>query len=240
MGAYDAASEVADSFQSLIVGRRSIDAFDTTKVDEEVVNRAVQCAIAAPNRSCTEPWRFICIGSKTVTKFAALKTQLSQNDTTQNQSFTKNFNLYDRDWTQVAPGWCVVTTKLRSSSSLSKDENENKNDSVGADVIDDDININNNNNNDDILSTKVDPEDYKSVCCAIQNFMLSMWSEGIGTKWAAGPVQKTQEFADLCGIDLNNECVVGIIWYGYASGGAKYADPRRRRLSVEDVLSHLP
>jgi hypothetical protein len=26
-------------------------------------------------------------------------------------------------------------------------------------------------------------EHFKSTCCAVENFMLSMWSEGIGTKW---------------------------------------------------------
>lgn len=35
-------------------------------------------------------------------------------------------------------------------------------------------------------------EDFKSTCCAVQNFLLSMWSEGIGTKWTDGPVQRTE------------------------------------------------
>lgn len=52
-------------------------------------------------------------------------------------------------------------------------------------------------------------------------------------------VQKTQEFADLCGVDTSKERVVGCIWYGYATGGARYADPRRRKNEVDDVLSHL-
>ena len=98
-----------------------------------------------------------------------------------------------------------------------------------------------------VVTTKISPndpeteqEDFKSVSCAIQNFMLSMWSEGIGTKWTSGPVQKTKEFADLCGVDTNVERIVGCVWYGYATGGAKYADPRRRKKTVQDVLSRLP
>jgi nitroreductase len=127
--------------------------------------------------------------------------------------FSTNYKLHG-DWTKIAPGWCVVTAKIRSND----DENSS----------------------DIALPSMVDQEDYKSVCCAIQNFMLSMWSEGIGTKWTTGPVQKTKEFADLCGADHDKVRVVGIIWYGYAAGGAKYADPRRRLLSVEDVLTTLP
>lgn len=181
--------------------------------------RAIQCAIAAPNRDCTEPWRFICVGSQTVSKFAALNEKLTHADAEEGE-FSTNYKLYG-DWTKIAPGWCVVTAKLRSSDG----DGDNSSSDSDSDID---------------LPSMVDQEDYKSVCCAIQNFMLSMWSEGIGTKWTSGPVQKTKEFADLCGADLNKERVVGIIWYGYATGGAKYADPRRRLLSVEDVLTTLP
>ena len=86
----------------------------------------------------------------------------------------------------------------------------------------------------------IEQEDYKAVCCAVQNFMLSMWSEGIGTKWTTGPVQTTPEFSEICGIDRSKERVVGIIWYGYATNGTNHADPRRRKLSVKDVLGYLP
>ena len=70
--------------------------------------------------------------------------------------------------------------------------------------------------------------------------MLSMWSEGIGTKWTSGPVQKTEEFSQLCGIDTAAERVVGIVWYGFPTGGLVAADPKRRKKGVDDVLSTLP
>merc|ERR1712039_1007093 len=59
-------------------------------------------------------------------------------------------------------------------------------------------------------------EDYAATCCAIQNFMLSMWIEGVGTKWTSGDITRTQDFADSCGIDVEAERVVGCIWYGFA------------------------
>jgi nitroreductase len=195
--AANAARAVAESFQSLLVGRRTIEDFDHTPVDKDILQRAVQCAIAAPNRSMSEPWRFISIGPETVGKFAELNKRIRKNMET-DEGASSVF-----DWTQV-PGWCVVTTKLSPDDKAAEQE------------------------------------DFKSVSCAIQNFMLSMWSEGVGTKWTSGPVQKTQEFADLCGVDTSTERVVGCIWYGYAAGGAKYADPRRRKKEVQDVLSHLP
>ena len=195
--AAEAATAVAESFQSLLVGRRTIEQFDQTPVSNDILERAVLCAIAAPNRSMSEPWRFIHIGPKTVHKFAELNAKIRKNMETDDGASSVF------DWTTV-PGWCVVTTKLSPGD------------------------------------PEAEQEDFKSVSCAIQNFMLSMWSEGVGTKWTSGPVQKTQEFADLCGVDKQKERVVGCIWYGYSTGGNKYADPRRRKKTVEDVLSHLP
>lgn len=152
--AVDAATAVAESFQSLLVGRRTIEQFDTTPVDKDILERAVQCAIAAPNRSMSEPWRFICVGPKTIAEFAKLNAKVRKNMETDDGASSVF------DWTQV-PGWCVVTTKI------SPDDKE------------------------------TEQEDFKSVSCAIQNFMLSMWSEGVGTKWTSGPVQKVRSLIAL-------------------------------------------
>ena len=106
LAAHDAASEVALSFQSLLVGRRTIDEFDSTQVDDDVLKRAVQCAIAAPNRACTEPWRFIRVGKQTISKFAELNAQFTK-QTADDEHYI--------DWTNAAPGWCVVTARTQSA-----------------------------------------------------------------------------------------------------------------------------
>ena len=192
-----AAKQVAMNFQSLLIGRRTVDRFDQTPVDDTVLKRAVQCAIAAPNRSRSEPWRFIKIGPATVEKFAALKAKTMQTMETADGLSSSV------DWTTI-PGWCVVTTKVSPED------------------------------------PEKEMDDFKSTSCAVQNFMLSMWSEGIGCKWASGPVQKTPEFAEICGVDLSKERVAGCIWYGFPTGGLVSADPKRRKKGVEDVLSYLP
>jgi nitroreductase len=198
-GAAEAAKEVSDSFQALLIGRRTVEHFDKTPVSDDVLERAVSCAIAAPNRSMSEPWRFIKIGPETVKKFAELNRKMRSNQ----METSDGEQLSIVDWEGI-PGWCVVTTKITPGD------------------------------------TDVELEDFKSTSCAIQNFMLSMWSEGIGTKWTAGPVQRTQEFADLCQVDTAKERVVGCIWYGFASGGLVNADPKRRKNGVNDILSVLP
>ena len=83
-------------------------------------------------------------------------------------------------------------------------------------------------------------EDYAATCCAVQNLMLSFWADGVGTKWTTGDITRTPEFADLCGVEMTTEDVVGCIWYGYASGGLDSVPAPKRRRSLEDVTSYRP
>jgi nitroreductase len=193
--AVQAVTEVSGNFQGLLQGRRTVDQFDQTPVSDDVLRRAIACAIAAPNRSHSEPWRFIQVGPETVAKFASLKAAMEQDD--------GNDAAISSRWTKI-PGWCVVTTPIHKDDPTQE------------------------------------MDDFRSTSCAVQNFMLSMWSEGIGSKWTSGPVQQTQEFADLCGVDTTTEKVAGCIWYGFATGGLKNADPKRRKKGVDDVLTTLP
>jgi len=201
---YDAAeaeTQRSRSFQLMLMSRRTVNSFDTTPVSDEVLRRAVECAIAAPNRSRSEPWGFVKIGSETVAELQKLNEETAVLHKDRRQQLPP---LLPEVWAEI-PGWCVVTTKV----------------------------------------TEGDPEtelkDFRSTSCAMQNFMLSMWSEGVGSKWTEGPMQKTQVFADIVGIDTSREKVVGIIWYGFTTGGLTNADPKQeRRKGVNEVLKVLP
>lgn len=198
--AIDAAQQVSISFQSLVKSRRTVNKFDATEVDDGVLRRALECAIAAPNRRGTEPWRFIKLGKETVGKIVQLREELNSKGKKTDGAFVS--------WTKV-PHWIVVTyTKAPPDSGF-----------------------------DGKMQQR---EDFKSTCCAVQNFLLSMWSEGIGTKWTDGPIQRTEEFANICGVDLEKEKVAGVIWYGFAKGGLNKAEPKQRRKGVEEVLDILP
>jgi len=191
-----------DVVQQIIKTRSTVNNFDASlRVGDHVLNRAIECAIAAPNHKMTEPWRFIKVGKQTVTKIAALNAQKIQDPEKAKKKRER--------WENI-PGWCVVTSKLCN------DDGENSN----------------------ILEM----EDYAATCCAIQNFMLSMWVEGVGTKWTSGDITRTQEFADLCGIDLGQEQVVGCIWYGFATivSGQNNVTQKKRKKTLKDVLTELP
>lgn len=196
--AISAAEVISETVRSNIIGRRTISMFDQTPVSDETFRRAIECAIAAPNQSMSEPWRFIKIGSETVKEIARMNTDILMDSGLWEAAGAKQLRLLS------IPGWCVVTSKLTPGD------------------------------------PQAEEEDFAATCCAMQNFMLSMWSEGIGTKWMRGPVTKTPEFAKLCGINTEEEKFVGCIWYGFASGGLTNTTPWQRKKSINDVLDIVP
>jgi nitroreductase len=78
-------------------------------------------------------------------------------------------------------------------------------------------------------------EDYGACCAATQNFMLYLWKAGVGSKWTTGDITRDPRFFDIVGVDLNEEFVVGLIWYGYPK-----LTPTQSRQPVGDVLTELP
>ncbi len=77
-------------------------------------------------------------------------------------------------------------------------------------------------------------EDYGACCCAAQNFMLSLWSAGVATKWGTGPVTQDPEFFRLVGVDPAERFTVGLFWYGYPA-----ATPPSARGPLQAVFKRL-
>jgi hypothetical protein len=64
-------------------------------------------------------------------------------------------------------------------------------------------------------STIAQLEDYASTCASVQNLLLSLHAEGLGCKWATGPVVRARSFRDLIGC-RRDEMVVALIMVGWA------------------------
>ncbi len=78
-------------------------------------------------------------------------------------------------------------------------------------------------------------EDYAACCCAVQNLMLCLWAEGIGSKWNTGGVIRDRGFYDLIWADPAIESVVAMLWYGYPA-----ERPSTRRKALAEVCVELP
>lgn len=81
-------------------------------------------------------------------------------------------------------------------------------------------------------------EDYAAIACAVQNIGLSLWAEGVGSKWGTGGVTTDAESYAILGLDAAQSEIVGFLSLGFPRG----AFPRKpaRRLSVGEVLRELP
>jgi nitroreductase len=80
----------------------------------------------------------------------------------------------------------------------------------------------------------VDRENYAACCCAAQNLMLYLWTQGIGVKWTTGGITRQQRLYDLLGIDSGRESLVGFFWYGVPK-----VIPAQKRRPVEEIATQL-
>ena len=58
-------------------------------------------------------------------------------------------------------------------------------------------------------------EDFAACACAIQNFQLAAWEQGLGVQWSTGPILKAPETANLLGIDSNQIELIAALYVGY-------------------------
>lgn len=79
---------------------------------------------------------------------------------------------------------------------------------------------------------EVAEEDYAAVACAIQNFQLSLWAEGLGSKWSSGGVTTAPATYARLGIDPAGERIVGFVWAGFPAD----IPPKPRRHPVAERL----
>ncbi len=74
-------------------------------------------------------------------------------------------------------------------------------------------------------------EDYAATACAIENFCLSLWSEGVGSKWSTGSMTRDERTYEMLRIDADAEEIVGFVWAGIPK---EIPDTPRR--PVDEVL----
>jgi len=75
-------------------------------------------------------------------------------------------------------------------------------------------------------------EDYAACCCSVQNLMLSLAHEDVGSKWSTGKVTKATETYEITNTDEDKEEIIGFIYIGY---GKK--PPEIKRPNVKSIYS---
>ncbi|MFB0986514.1 MAG: nitroreductase family protein [Phycisphaerales bacterium] len=78
-------------------------------------------------------------------------------------------------------------------------------------------------------------EDYAACACAIQNFFISLASEGISGKWSTGAITRDLRTYRLLGLDPAALEVIGFLWAGMAD-----MPPPIDRPPLESVVRTIP
>ncbi|MFD2704922.1 nitroreductase family protein [Salibacterium lacus] len=81
----------------------------------------------------------------------------------------------------------------------------------------------------------VDPvrekEDYAAVACAVENFMLALWAEGVGSKWSTGALVQDQELHNIIGAG-EEESAAAVLYAGYPQ-----EIPKRQHRDLDESIT---
>jgi nitroreductase len=164
-----------------ILTRRTVQRYTTEPIPEGCVERALECAVRAPNHKLSNPWRFTRVGPKTREKIVELGLSIKRE-----KAQSKGKELTEKKVDKIR-------AKLGNSPEVI----------VVSQVL-----------ADDRFRRK---EDFAAVACAIQNFSLCLWDEGVGSKWATGGITRHHETYEIVDIDPDRQEIVGFIWVGHSS-----------------------
>lgn len=189
------------NIREAILSRKTVHKFSTEPVPEGCVERAVECALRAPNHKLTNPWRFRRVGPKTRAELVRITVEIKRAACAAKGSELKAKSIEKIQAKVGNSAELVIVTQLRNAE-------------------------------DDFRSR----EDYAATACAIQNLMLSLWSEGVSSKWGTGKPTRHLDSYRAAKIDPEREDIVGFIWIGHPSEQPSKS-PRR---PLEDVYFELP
>ena len=126
--AANAAKQSAEVFQGIIMSRRTCDSFDQTVVDQAVIKRAIECAIAAPvSFMCcvciSSP--LVCLCRNAICQYSAHARHLSQLCAITHPTFFDIVNRID-DAPSLGASFSLVLKPLKRQLNLSGSLKETK------------------------------------------------------------------------------------------------------------------
>ncbi|PSL50805.1 nitroreductase [Salsuginibacillus halophilus] len=158
--------------------RRTIHKFKDEDIDPAVIERAIECAVLAPNHKMTEPWHFHVVQGEAKEQLSRRRGEL-KSAAQGGPDTEKGAKVYEKAYHGMADVPFVVAVSTKTS-------------------IEDPV---------------LDQEDRAATACAVQNFMLSAWSEGVGCFWGSGPLLKDEVTKNTLGLGADEE-VIAMLFIG--------------------------
>ena len=219
-------SSHAQKFQQLISSRRTVSNFIPSSLLQtdrqfihDAITRGVQCAVTAPNHKITEPTTFHRILNPSTASdrlldiafetalHRLLEKKLSGEEACRSEATRKR-----EKWDKIPAFVVAIVSGMNDQTTTSDPEHHKELPYVPPASIQ-------------------QLEDYASACASVQNLLLSLHSEGLGSKWATGPVIRTSAFRELVDCE-SDDMIVGLIMIGWP----KRLPKLRRRRDIDEVL----
>ncbi|KAL7446597.1 hypothetical protein ACHAXM_010279 [Skeletonema potamos] len=237
-------SIAAQSLQQMISSRRTVSNFlnhppslsverdmQCQQILSNAIKRGVECAFTAPNHKITEPTTFHRILTPSaaserlldisyqVTYQRLLCNKLSGVEACRNEAMRKR-----EKWSTI-PAFLVATVGGMEDQYQQDQEEEQEEEQTLYQEI-------------PFIAPRTiqQLEDYASSCASIQNFLLSLHSEGLASKWATGPIIRTHALRNLIGC-RKDDMIVGLIMIGWPKRVPRM--PVRRREVEGDMLKDV-
>lgn len=192
-----------------LLSRRTIYKNDGRAVPGDVLDRALEAARWAPNHKMTQPWRFVVAGPETRAQIAEVNAALAIAKVTEDDDVLKAKMAEKARGKIMNAGGLVVALQALTPPCT-----------PGAQTA------------AELFREK---EDYAAVCCAVHNFVLSLWADGVGCVWGTGGLTRDARALAHLGVNTDTHNVVGFLRIGYPA-----AVPSPTRKPLTDVVRHLP
>lgn len=230
------------SFQTTIQTRRTpanyspID-FSVLPQLQESIARAIECATYAPNHHRTEPTTYyrIIANTEACNKLMDIcyNVALCRNIKKKSRKEAEiNAEAKKNKWQNTIGGYIVVCV----GNQPVQDDECDPNKPLLMDNSEQDLDYWYDTMPMRPPQTERQLEDYASACASIQNILLSLHSEGWGSKWATGPVIRCRAFRSLVGCK-SDDAIAGLLMVG--SPKIIPREWRRRREFNGDVMRDL-
>ena len=80
----------------------------------------------------------------------------------------------------------------------------------------------------------IEKEDYAACSCSIQNMMLSLAHDNVGSKSSTGKVTKSHDTYEVTNINSDEEEIIGFIYVGYGKTPVEIKRPK-----IESIFSSI-
>jgi len=81
-------------------------------------------------------------------------------------------------------------------------------------------------------------EDYAACACAIQNFQLMAWQQGLGVQWSTGPIISDKRTYQELLVDMAEIELIGVLYIGNIDNQCVGKNIPKRK-TLEEVMVYL-